>query len=199
MQSNLNSGLLSGLKSTTTLIKNTENKFFGVNLNYSSDGDINGVFYYRGTNNNTTTWTNPTISSRIILNASSINGSISVLVDRLNSNNSAFYTNNNEGEFVTVDLVNYNLICNYYSIQNSDFYFPVNWDFQGSNDNTNWITLDSVIGSTNNTEYGWLSRPITDTTPYRYFRILMNGFDSSGFKYLIFSEFELYGFLNLIS
>lgn len=199
MQSNLNSGLLSGLKSTTNLIKNTENKFFGVNLNYISDGDINGVFYYRGTNNNTTTWTNPTISSRIILNASSINGSISAIVDRTNSNNLAFYTNTNEGEWVSVDLVNYNLSCNYYSIQNSDFYFPVNWDFQGSNDNTNWITLDTVVGSTNNTAYGWLSRPVLDNTPYRYFRILMNGLDAAGFQYLIFSEFELYGFLNLIS
>lgn len=172
------------------------NVFTPVVLSYAFDGDTNGVFHYRGRLNNTTSWSNPHDSGAINLSASSIGGNINVLVNRAISTNSDFYTNTLPGQFVTVDLNPYKLVCTTVSIQNTDSFITINWDFQGSNDNFNWTTLNTVTGNPT-TSYQWNTKSISNITAWRHFRILMNGFDSTGTQYLTFSEFELYGTLSL--
>lgn len=66
---------------------------------------------------------------------------------------------------------------------------PTAFTFQGSNDNTNWTTLDTKSGVT-----FALSTPntytISNTTSYTYYRLYMTASTST---YLVISELELYG------
>lgn len=168
-----------------------------IQLDWVSDGDDNGVLYYRGTSNNTTVWSNPNDGGEVTFSSSTGIGNISVLCDRTDSSNAAFYTSNLPNQSVTVDLNLYQLICNRYTLQNTDAYITEDWEFQGSNDNATWTTLDTVTGNPA-TPYAWVNRTISNTSNWRYFRILMSGLDSNGSEYLIFSEIELYGTLSLI-
>lgn len=169
-----------------------------VQLDWVSDGDDNGVFYYRGTNNGPSAWSNPHNSGVISLSASTSFGDIAELVDRQQSANADWYSDNLANQWMQIDLLTYQLIPNRYTLQNTDAYITQNWQFQGSNDAINWTTLDTVTNNNGTSSYDWLSRTITTTTNFRYFRILMNGFDSNGGQYLTFSEIELYGTLSLI-
>jgi hypothetical protein len=49
---------------------------------------------------------------------------------------------------------------------------PTGWLFQGSNDGSSWITLDTVVG--NATNLGYTSGVLANTTSYEYYRILVN-------------------------
>lgn len=48
---------------------------------------------------------------------------------------------------------------------------PTGWFFQGSNDNSNWDTLETVTG---NNDFTYLSGVLPNTTAYLYYRILVN-------------------------
>jgi hypothetical protein len=174
------------------LSENNESNNTATQLDWVADGDTNGVFYYRGTDNNTVAWSNPNDSGNILLTASTSNGNISALVDRANSTNNDFYTSNTANSWVQIDLKTYELVCSRYTVQNTDDYITQNWEFQASNDGLNWTTLDTVTNNPANA-YAWVNRTIVDTNSWRYFRILMNGEDSRGSNYLSFSEIELYG------
>jgi len=47
---------------------------------------------------------------------------------------------------------------------------PRDWQFQGSNDGSSWITLDSRSGESWSSA-GWKEYSFSNTTPYRYYRI----------------------------
>ena len=55
---------------------------------------------------------------------------------------------------------------------------PKDWEFYGSNDNENWVLLDSRSGETWPTEQTTRSYCFYNTTPYRYYRF--KGLTSSG-------------------
>ena len=162
-------------------------------FNWVSDGDANGVFYFLGGN----PWSNPNVLGTVILSASAINGNIDVLVDRVDSDNNSFFTPSVANSWVQVDLIDKELRCNRYTLQNTDDYITVNWEFQGSNDGSTWTTLDTVTANPA-TPYAWVNRSLATPDYYRYFRVLMNGVDSAGSQYLTFSELEIYGDLRTI-
>ena len=73
---------------------------------------------------------------------------------------------------------------------NSVTFNPKDWKFEGSNDNVNWDTLDTVVYSGNNisTLYVYDSGDINNTTPYQYYRFSFEKWSN----YLMISELELY-------
>ncbi len=66
------------------------------------------------------------------------------------------------------------VILKNYSLQTNSYgaYMPYNFQMQGSNDNSTWTTVDtrSAITFSNNTTQNFVCA--TQTTPYRYFRVL---------------------------
>lgn len=174
----------------------TENKLptpKNTQLNYESNGDEKGVFYHLGIDG--ATRNNPQISGAILLSASSrAEGSLENIVDRTTG---MFATGGNPNEWVKVDLKTKKLKCNYYSIKGWMYSGDLlrNWNFQGSNDETNWENLDI---QTNNQvgQNAWYSKNVNTTTFYRYFRILSTGPNSNGSFNLTLSEWELYGELS---
>ncbi|MEH1801386.1 MAG: discoidin domain-containing protein [Nostoc sp.] len=177
-----NSGDNSGSSSTNTT------------LNFVSSGDNKGLFYYLGTNKLTSPWNNPSIDSLNITASAVENGTVSLLVDRQDSE---FWTPSVVNNWVSFHLTTGKLICNYYSIKtrkaNVDYY-PRNWKLQGSNDGSTWNDLDNQINNTNLTAISqWLSLPVTTSVSYSYFRLLTTGANSSGYYHLCLGEVELYG------
>lgn len=169
-----------------------------VNLNYQSDGNANGVFYYIGSNKLLESFVNPAAAARIIMSGSSNfrdNTSPLYLTDR---GPSIAHTQQAIRGFFKLDLLaNNSLIVNHYTLKaRSDFngYFPRNWQLQSSNDNINWIDIDVQVNNTGLTLGTSVSIPIAgQTTAYRYWRLLLTGNDSSGGQYLILDEWEFYG------
>ncbi|MEH2392605.1 MAG: discoidin domain-containing protein [Nostoc sp.] len=166
-----------------------------INLNYASDGDTNGLFYYLGTNAKTTDWSNPTGNGVLISASSTENGSLSSLVDRVSSQ---WFSNINANNYVQFQLTNCKLKPTKYSIKtrsNNADYYPRNWQLLGSNDGINWDVVDEQINNNTLSSISqWLTIPVSTTTKYSYFRLLQNGADSSGAGYLCLGEVELYGF-----
>ncbi|MEH1853443.1 MAG: discoidin domain-containing protein [Nostoc sp.] len=165
-----------------------------VSLNYVSDGDTNGLFYYLGSSKKTTAWVNPSGGGVIISASSTESGVLSSLTDRASSE---WFSNINANNWVQFQLVSCKLQCSKYSIKtraNNVDYYPRNWQLQGSNDGTTWDVIDSQVNNTAlNSVSQWLTLSVTSTTAYSYFRILQNGNDSSGTGYLCLGEVELYG------
>ncbi|MBG1240984.1 discoidin domain-containing protein [Nostoc sp. NZL] len=182
-------------KIKASTLKTYINTSSGKELAITASGDSNGLFYWIGTSGGTTTWSSPT-GKGLVITASSIgSGSVSSLVDRANSE---FFTNSDTNAWVNFYLGGKSLKCNYYSIKtrsSSSGYHPRSWKLQGSNDNSNWVDLDSQVNNTTLTANSqWLSIPVANSSvAYTNFRIYMTGNNSSGFGHLVLGEVELYG------
>lgn len=164
-----------------------------VNIPYSNDGNFNGVLNYIGTSGNTQPWVNP-VNKGVILSASSIgSGSLDSLADRQAGQ---FYTGNNPGDWVQINLGSSKLKCSYYSIRNrnAELYFLRSWKFQGSNNGNDWSDLDTQVDNTSlNTPSQWLSLPVITNTEYTRFRLMITGPTSSGHYFICLGELEIYG------
>ena len=166
-----------------------------VDLDFSTDGDTNGLFYYLGTSKGTTAWSNPSANNSIIVSASySESGNPISLVDRQNSE---WFSNNVANSWVGFQIQAGKLKCNHYSIKtraNNPDYYPRNWILKASNDGINWTVLDTQTDNTAlNSVSQWLSLPVISTMSYSYFQLLQNGLDSSNSNYFCLGEVELYG------
>ena len=58
---------------------------------------------------------------------------------------------------------------------------PADWTFQGSNDNTNWTTLDSHANETNWVKGTSREFYFSNGTPYRYYRLYVTEFAADGY------------------
>lgn len=166
-------------------------------LNYSSDGDDKGLFYYLGSNAKQSTWSNPHPNKIQVSSSSILAGSLEGLVNRANTE---FYSNESANNWVEIYILSGKLKCNGYSIQNrfrtdNDAQHSLrNWRFQATNNKPNWIDLDIQINNNSLVATGqWLTLPINSEESYCYFRLLQDGVNSSGSGYLCLSELELYG------
>ncbi|MEH2322051.1 MAG: hypothetical protein V7K32_00310 [Nostoc sp.] len=163
-------------------------------LNFVSNGDASGLFYYLGTNKGTSNWINPAGTSVNVTASSTEAGNPTSLIDRQGSE---WFSHPIANSWVSFAITSGKLLCNYYSIRsratNTDYY-PRNWKLQGSNDGATWIDLDiQVNNETLNAVSQWLSLPVSSNTSYSNFRIIQNGLDSSNADYFCLGEFELYG------
>jgi len=179
-----------------------------VSRSYVSNGDANGVFYFLGTGLGANVWANPQTSAQIVAVRSTDGaGTVADIFDRTTN---ATYTNGGAlGDFIFVDLgANRSLVPNYYSLRN---YNQANremrtWKLQGTNsvagtsvaqiNAATWTDLD--VRSNDTTMSGanaWANYTPnqSNTTAFRYLRILQTGNDATGNPYICVAEWELYG------
>eukprot|EP01084_Bolivina_argentea_P024802 46171_1 len=71
------------------------------------------------------------------------------------------------------------------------------WNFEGSNDNKNWIVLKTHKNDTTLTkEYQTHTFPVDNCNSfYQYFRIKMTGKNGQKDWFLVCAGFEIYGYL----
>lgn len=173
-------------------------RYNSINLNFASNGDTNGLFYFLGTNALGESFTNPSTRGFVQLTASSIlsGNAAAVLCDRQTS---AFYSNNAAGSWVKVNiLANYRLRPTYYSWRtrsDSNGNHLRNWRLRGSLDDSIWEDLDVRTNDTTlNGTNAWGGFAVANATKaYKFFQLLITGNDSSSNLYLTGGEWELYG------
>jgi thiamine phosphate synthase YjbQ (UPF0047 family) len=186
----------------------------GVNLTFASLTDSNDLFYYLGTNSNTQAWTNPATAGMISLLQNPFDAGsdpISTLVDRANSS-SGFYTTNTANAWVAVDIGSSRTFALvgyvFQNRNNSDAQALRSWKIQGTNSVSAWTvsgvnaaTWTDLDTRTNNTTlsnsaaaaaYFSLS---SQSSPYRYFRLLQTGLNAGSLNYLVLGEIKIYGTL----
>jgi len=105
----------------------------------------------------------------------------------------------------SIDLgPNRRLCCNYFSLRhgyNAANSYPLNIQFDASNDNKTWLTLNKQVGSIFTKAYDTHSFGVRNSSFYRYFRVLQPGnygmgtSGGAGSPYFCVSGFEVYGTL----
>lgn len=169
-------------------------------LTFVSNGDANGVCYWLGTNYGAQAWSNPHTAGRVTVSKSAnIGGNfdfVERMVDRVSNE---VLTADTSNSWIQIDLGAKNTLeVNYYSLQGRDGSFDANylrnWKLQGSNDNVNWIDINTQSNNNTHQRGVWVSIPVPNqTTSYRFLRILQTGLNSDNNNYLALSEFEFYG------
>jgi hypothetical protein len=182
-KANLLAGLSSGGGSTT------------ISRNFVSVGDTNGIVYYLGTNSNTTTFSDPTVS-KITVTASSVfnNNFFTKAFQRVGS---VCHSNDASNQWVMVDFGSKKVSPNHYTIQGRNDYdghHLRNWQLQGSNDSSTWVTLDTRTNNTSINQSTWFSGDCSSSSSfYEYLRIIQTGANSLGAGYLTLGQIEFYG------
>jgi hypothetical protein len=168
---------------------------------YSANADTGGILYYLASTQSALNWcngwVNPHASGIATVSASSVaSGNVSNVVSRLNS---SFYTNNTAGSWVQLDFgASRTVRVDAYQIRNYGFNANIlrNWNLQGSNDGTTWTNLDVRTSDSTLTAayqyWNWTCNQ-SNTSFWRYIRILSTGLDSSGANYVGIASMELYG------
>lgn len=159
-----------------------------------------GLFWYIGTQGNTTSFSNPSTSGEVALTASSTGGGqLSYTTDRLTND---WYTSDTPGGWWKVDVAPASL--RRFSPTHLRFRQRYNgstdklqaFNFDGSTDNTNWDRLATVTdGMLNEATAAWNTVILTSTINYRYFRLTNTANSTNGYDYLILSQVELFGTL----
>lgn len=95
-------------------------------------------------------------------------------------------------------------VVNTYIIQSYPYpyYYPIDWYFQGSNDGSTWITLDTQTGQTGWAGNEWREYAIANITAYKFYRIYITEIQPYweyipnigylGHYYAAISEFQLH-------
>jgi hypothetical protein len=156
-------------------------------------------------------WTNPALSGRVrVAMSSTERGQPMRMVDwgwgpagAPSATELELWTNDVPASWISVELVGYTVLPRVYSLRHGGNYRADalrNWDFQGSNDGKNWTMIkrhhndDSLNGP-----FAVMSFPISVTRPFRWFRILQTGHNSSNHNFLVLSGIEIFGELWQIS
>jgi hypothetical protein len=179
-------------------------------LTYVSNGDINGLVYYLGTNGLATTFTNPATNGKLPVVASSTTGFTPTnLTDRVSNE---WYSADGPGQWVAWDLgVSNNISISKYTIRNrtaSPTALPRNWVLEGSNsvvgssvtnfNSATWTTIDTRNNDVTLTavQQYYTITANGSSSSFQYLRLRNTGVDSSNINYLCFNEIEFYGTLS---
>ena len=161
-------------------------------LNFSSNQDTNDLFFFLGTNENTTSWSNPTTNGRVTAVSSTGVGSggVNTLTNRVY--NSSENTGGAATRTVVYDLgtasfksTSINILCQ----RNFGDSQTVTLEF--SNDNTNWTTVTSGTPVGGNLDLTWTRVTYPMTVVARYWRVTLQLNGSVSFY--AWSEVMLYG------
>jgi len=165
------------------------------------DFDEGGALYWLGTSGKTHMWRNPMSLGHVLALASGVGfGKLEDAVGRKVVN---LRSNNAEGSYFGVDLLGERrLILQGYCLRNRDStsHALTSWACQGSEDGSTWVTIDeqrnqSSLRRASATAYFQVRSDtfFEASRPYRCFRILQLGPNSSGSNNLVLSGLELYG------
>jgi len=118
-------------------------------------------------------------------------------------------TNSSPQSWMAVDIgatrtLQINHYCLRHGSMHDNYYVLRHWELQGSNDGLNWTVLrqhsnDTSMGTTAYCEGHWEVNSPASNTPYRHFRILQTGKNSSNNDELMCCGIELYGKLTISS
>jgi hypothetical protein len=174
-------------------------------LTYASAGDTNDMFYWLGTSQGSTGWSNP-IPSKITSVGSAPHASSAVnqpLFSTDRNGSTLYHSSDTAGNYLLYDLgTTRRMAVNRYSIQGrNDFngHYPRNWKLRGSLDNSTWIDIDTRTGDTTIASLGAWGTFVPNgntSTAFRYLRVEMTGPSSDGNNYLCLAEVQLYGTLS---
>jgi len=149
----------------------------------------------------TESWRNPAVTGKVLPFTSSVaDGHVEDLVGRTLS---GFRTRNESGSYIGVDLGDgRGLKVSAYSLKNgtSASATMLCWNFQGSNNGSDWVVLDRRMHNTSEDVRFLSDKGRTSTwgvgtceKAYRLFRILQTEKNLAGNFVLSLSCFELYG------
>lgn len=168
-------------------------------LTRSSNGDNNGLFYHIGTDALGVSWVNPISTRKVTCYTTSQLGDINYYpyrsVDR-GASASPWHNNGDANTAIIYDLGGYRINPTDYTMMGRADYnglFPRNWVIEGSNDLTNWTTLDTQTAETSQNQGTWGHYTTTSSAEYRYLRVRSTGNDSSGAPWFVIGEIEFYG------
>lgn len=175
----------------------------GYDLPLTAPEDIDGLFYYIGTNRLTTSWTNPITSGEVGVQHMpgvfyDASFAMHYAVDR-GASGFATYTAQKPPDqwgWITYDFGSLAMRIDTYTIMGRQFTnsnFMRSWILEGSNDNTNWDALDVRVNDTQQNLYTWGTYSSASSQAYRYVRVRSTALDSSGNAFLGYGEIELYG------
>lgn len=169
----------------------------GICFEYKSDMDNNGIIYYLATGFGKTEWKNPSLTGSVKVSSSSIEkGKVHNIVDLLPKE---CWTKEIPSSWFSLDLRQGKLIPTHYTLRhgsNSKMECLRNWSFQASDDEKNWVELSRHQNDTNlNNAFSTHTWKIhmDNPKPFRHFRILQTGHNSSNNNFLSLSGIELYG------
>lgn len=180
----------------------------GLPFVYTADGDTNGLFYYLGTNEGTSPWTNPVTAGKMSIVVKTLAaGTTASLVDR---EPNQFYTDNTPSRYIGIDIgEGKGMIVSDYLLRNrvESIEYLRTWNLEGSNnvagsttadyDAATWETIDSRMNDTLLTAanaYGhYVSEGAAKNKRFRFFRLIQTGLNGAGRDYLCIAEIELYG------
>jgi hypothetical protein len=168
----------------------------GISLNYNSLGDTNGLLYYYGTDKNMAAFSNPqnksSLDYKVIVSGNGTGHSY--LSDRVTAFGQNYDNSTTNGYIIFQFPEAFSLSS--YTIKSSQFagYYPNSWTISGSNDGTNWTTIDTRTNSStwDNLHQWRLFEGITsDSYAYLQFNCTAS---TAGTRFLL-DEFEFYGTL----
>lgn len=131
---------------------------------------------------------NNTPSPVVVSQTSTFTGSAWNYFDRNTGTISNSGTQGSNTIKVDFGLGNAPVIDGYSIVPGSNGRGPNTWTFQGSNDDSNWTTINSVSGQSGSATYSVSS--VGNTTGYRYYRIAISSYNGSGGGEI--AEIELY-------
>jgi hypothetical protein len=164
-----------------------------------------GVIQYLATNGNTEPAKNPHTSGEVVASMSSIAGSSnpSHLVMQPHDGSTMNFTKNEPNQWVAVDLGKGRSLvpsdyCARHGNSNGGYGRLQSWDFEGSNDGSNYTVLrahknDNSLPNKAFSVAAWKVEGANQA--YRYFRIRQTGENSNCIHHLCCAGIELYGML----
>lgn len=161
-------------------------------IEYKADKTFEGIFNFLKNN--------AIIKNEIKVTASSNKGGNLEQIIQSDFPNNNFFTYNVPYSWVCIEFIKRKVIPTHYTIRSNNWDgssepHPRNWEFEGSVDSNNWVTLDSQ------TECSYLkgrNRIYTisiqnNNQSYKYFRIRQTGMNWNNHHCLCFNCIELYG------
>ena len=187
------------------VLRHTPRPPYSITLRYRSDFDGNGVIHWIATRGGSNEWANPALPE-----PDTERPRVQVTVSSMEKGDPASFvalepvqtwTKDVPASWVTWDLgSDYAVAPSHYSLRHGGNYKADslrNWDLQGSTDGVSWSVLIRHVQDTT------LSGPFATATwpipldhnqgPFRFFRVLQTGHNSSRHNFLVLCGFELYG------
>jgi hypothetical protein len=181
-----------------------------VALTFSAPGDTNGLLYYLGTDGGQHAFSNPITTGKIAVTATDPwDASGTWDVKNVASRDAAGYFSKGDapGSFIQFDLgASKRMDVDKFTIMaratgNPDW-MPKGYKLQGSQNGTDWTDLFAIAEDF--TLLGWAAIgataawPVSNTTPWRYLKLLQTQANGDGGNQLTVAELEFYGTLSTV-
>lgn len=169
-------------------------------LQYTRDGDENGVFSYLGTRGKSQAWQNPMTTGQCnVMFLPHLSGGKPEYVVARSSLLSNGYIAGQDGSSVTLDISPSQLCPTHYTIRNAPIdpqYALRNWVFEGSTGDALWTVLtthtDDESLETTTTAIATFAVP-PQQEYFSSFRLRVTGQCASGHNHLVLGSVEMYG------